>query len=71
MFILSFSDDPFDVAASENTEGLLNSYFRCRYVEEFLTDESVHVPLFSSIVDDASESLHYSYDFDGVVVQIF
>ncbi|CAM4673911.1 unnamed protein product [Leuciscus chuanchicus] len=42
----------------------------CRHTVEFLRDDSVQVPLFASIVDDASESLYYSYDFDGIVVQL-
>lgn len=69
---LSFSDknEPFDVASRENTKGLMTSCFSFRHTEEFLRDDSVQVPLFASIVDDASESLHYSYDFDGIVVHL-
>lgn len=72
MFNLSFSDEnePFDVASRENTKRLLTSYYSFRNTEEFLRDESVQVPLFPLIVDDASESLYYSYDFDGIVVQL-
>ncbi|XDV29071.1 hypothetical protein PO909_032246 [Leuciscus waleckii] len=63
-------NEPFDVASRENTKGLLTSYFSFRHTEEFLRNDSVQVPLFASIVDDASESLYYSYDFDRIVVQL-
>lgn len=54
----------------ENTKGLMSSYFRFRTTEQFLRDESVYVPLFPTVADDAAESLQYSYDFDGIVVHL-
>ncbi|KAL0150375.1 hypothetical protein M9458_054192, partial [Cirrhinus mrigala] len=60
--------EPFAVACEQNTSGLLRAFYGIRRVEDFLRDESVHVPVFASVLEEARESVRYSYDLDGIVV---
>lgn len=63
-------NEPFFGACRENTGNLLSAIDRFETVEEFLRDEDVRIPLFPTTVDDSSEDLTYSYDFDGIVVRM-
>ncbi|CAM4733372.1 unnamed protein product [Leuciscus chuanchicus] len=63
--------EPFDVACTENSRGLLTELSRFRTVEEFLrVDSPQHIPIFATVLQDAKETVYYTYDFDGVVVQL-
>lgn len=56
--------------AQQNTQSLLESFNNYSDVEDFLMDEDLRVPLFSSTMDIHSEDIKLMYDIDGVTIHL-
>ncbi|MGL5591361.1 MAG: hypothetical protein ACRDCF_01340 [Mycoplasmoidaceae bacterium] len=60
----------FSGSSEENTKNLLDNFFAHRFVEGFLRDEDLNVPLFPTTVQQANHAVDLQYDLDGIVVQL-
>lgn len=62
--------DTFFGANDENTKNLLDAYYSHNDVEHFLKDEDIKIPLFPTTVQNPKDNLNYTYDIDGLVIQL-
>ncbi|KAK2896189.1 hypothetical protein Q8A67_010677 [Cirrhinus molitorella] len=62
--------DVFFGADQENTNNLLEAYYKHNNIEHFLRDEKVKIPMFPTTVCRAKDYLNFTYDIDGVVIEL-
>lgn len=57
-------------ATKDNSATLLGIFQSCNDVQDFLTDENIRIPLHATAVTEPDESLEFTFDFDGVVIEV-
>ncbi len=57
-------------ASEENSRNILDAYYSHDTPEHFLCDEDIRIPLFPTVVEEASETLRFEFDLDGIVIEL-
>ncbi|CAM4548037.1 unnamed protein product [Leuciscus chuanchicus] len=60
----------FSGSPEENTKNMLDAMYSHNFLNDFLLDEDLHIPLFPTTVLEAKRALRCAYDFDGIVIHI-
>ncbi len=62
--------EKFFGASEENSRNILDAYYSHDTPEHFLCDEDIRIPLFPTVVEEASETLRFEFDLDGIVIEL-
>ncbi len=54
----------------KNSRNILDAYYSHDTPEHFLCDEDIRIPLFPTVVEEASETLRFEFDLDGIVIEL-